>query len=133
MKYEKLSEEIIGAAMRVLNALKPGLDEKVYENALVVELTERGHTLEQQRPFPVHYRGVLVGRLVPDLIIDGKVIVDPKVATSFTETHLAKMLGYLAISGLELAMLLNFKESKLTWKRVIRSAPNAEDLPDPSG
>ena len=74
----------------------------------------------------------MVGRLVPDLIMDGSVIIDPKVVAAFTESHLAKMLGYLAISGLELAMLLNFKESRLTWKRVIRSAPNPEDLTGPS-
>jgi GxxExxY protein len=133
VKHEELSEEIIGAAMCVLNALKPGLDEKVYENALVVELKERGHTLEQQKSFPVYYRGVLVGRLVPDLIMDGIVVIDPKVAAAFTESHLAKMLGYLAITGLELAILLNFKESKLTWKRVIRSVPNSADSADARG
>jgi GxxExxY protein len=57
--------------------------------------------------------------LIPDLIVDGKVVVDPKVVTVFTETHIAQMLGYLNITGLEVALLLNFKESKLEWKRVI--------------
>ena len=64
--------------MTVLNALKPGLDEKLYENALVIELMARGRTVEQQRPFPVYYRGQYIGKLVPDLIVDGKVIVDPQ-------------------------------------------------------
>ena len=120
MKHEKLSHSIIGAAMAVLNELKPGLDERLYENALVLELQAQGHAVEQQRQFPVHYRNTLIGTLVPDLIIDGLVIVDPKVVSAFTDTHVAQMLGYLAISGLDLALLLNFKEAKLAWERVVR-------------
>ena len=92
--------------MAVLNELKPGLDEKLYENALVIELQTRGRRLEQQREYPVHYRGHLIGKLIPDLIVEGLVIVDPKVVTAFNETHLAQMLGYLNITGLEVALLL---------------------------
>jgi GxxExxY protein len=106
--------------MAALNELKPGLDEKLYENALMIELVARGHTVEQQREYPVYYRGHFIGKLVPDLIVDGKVIADPKVVTAFNDTHLAQMLGYLNITGLEVALLLNFKESKLQWKRVVR-------------
>ena len=120
MKHEELTHEIIGAAMAVLNELKPGLDEKLYENALVIELQTRERRVEQQREYPVHYRGQLIGKLVPDLIVEGLVIVDPKVVTAFNETHLAQMLGYLNITGLEVALLLNFKEAKLQWKRVVR-------------
>jgi len=120
MKHEQLTKEIIGAAMVVLNELKPGLDEKLYENALVLELAARGHAVEQQRDYPIHYRGHFIGKLVPDLIVDGKVIADPKVASAFNETHIAQMLGYLNITGLEVALLLNFKEAKLVWKRVVR-------------
>ncbi len=109
--------------MAVLNELRPGLDEKLYENALVIELVARGHTVEQQREFPVHYRGHFIGKLIPDLIVDGKVIVDPKVVTGFNDTHLAQMLGYLNITSLEVALLLNFKEAKLDWKRVVRGQP----------
>jgi len=119
MKHTDITRDIIGAAMAVLNELKPGLDEKLYENALVIELEARGHTVEQQREFPVHYRGKYIGKLVPYLIVDGQVIADPKVASAFSETHLAQMLGYLNITGLEVAILLNFKDAKLTWKRVV--------------
>lgn len=118
MLHEEITQDIIGAAMAVLNTLKPGLDEKLYENALVIELIARGHTVEQQRAFPVYYRGEYIGRLVPDLIVDGKVVVDPKVVSTFNDTHLAQMLGYLNITDLQLALLLNFKEVTLHWKRV---------------
>ena len=119
MKYEQLTGEIIGAAMAVLNELKPGLNEKLYENALVLELCARGHRPEQQREYPVYYRGHFIGKLIPDLIVDDCVIVDPKVLNAFTENQTAQMLSYLNITGLEVALLLNFKESKLTWRRFI--------------
>ena len=122
MKHHEITQGIIGAAIAVLNELKPGLDEKLYENALLIELLARGHTMEQQREFPVHYRGHFIGKLVPDLIVDGKVITDPKVVTAFNDTHIAQMLGYLNITGLEVALLLNFKEATLTWKRVVRGS-----------
>ncbi|MCC6415237.1 MAG: GxxExxY protein [Opitutaceae bacterium] len=120
MIHEKLSGEIIGAAMFVLNELGPGLDEKLYERALVIELRKRGHTVESQKSFPVYYSGELIGNLVPDIIVDGLVIADPKVVETFNETHIRQMIGYLAITKLQLALLLNFKHAKLQWKRVVR-------------
>ncbi len=122
MIHEKLSGEIIGAAMAVLNELGPGLDEKLYERALVIELKKRGHAIEQQKSFPVYYAGELIGNLVPDAIVDSLVIADPKVIEVFSDTHIRQMLGYLAITKLKLALLLNLKHAKLSWKRVVRSA-----------
>ena len=84
MIHEELSGKIIGAAMEVLNELKPGLDEKLYERALIIELKHRGHIVSVQRSFAVSYRGELIGNLVPDLIVDDAVIVDPKVISCFT-------------------------------------------------
>ena len=119
--HKELSHDIIGAAMTVLNTLKPGLDEKIYENALVIELRKRGHKADQQKQHSVLYEGQEVGRLIPDLIVDDAIIADPKVVTAFNESHIAQMIGYLAITGLQLALLLNFKEAKLQWKRVVRT------------
>ena len=79
--------------------------------------------IEQQRQYPVIYREVNVGTLIPDLIVDGSVIIDPKVVSAFTETHTAQMVGYLAITGLHLAILINFKNAKLEWKRIVRQDP----------
>ena len=112
MKHEELTRDIIGAAMAVLNELKPGLDEKLYENALVIELAARGHAVEQQREYPVHYRGHFIGKLIPDLMVEGKVIVDPKVVTAFNDTHLAQMLGYLSITGLEVALPVSSRAAR---------------------
>jgi GxxExxY protein len=118
--HPEISEVIIGSAMRVLNILKPGLDEKAYENALAIELRKRGHRVDQQKRFDVRYENQLVDTLVPDLIVDDLVIADPKVVEDFTPTHLAQMAGYLTITNLRLALLLNFKHVDLRWKRVIR-------------
>ena len=109
---------IIGAAIRVLDELKPGLDERLYENALVIELAKLGLRPEQQKNFPVHYDGKFIGKLIPDLIV-ADVVVDAKVVTAFTADHVAQMLGYLNITGLPLGLLLNFRYRKLQIKRVI--------------
>lgn len=131
MIHEELSGEIIGAAMEVLNGLKPGLDEKLYERALIIELRHRRHIVSAQRAFPVSYRDELIGNLTPDLIVDDAVIVDPKVVTCFTETHVAQMIGYLNITGLDLAILINFKNARLEWKRVLRpQEPDKDFRPD---
>ena len=114
----ELTGKIIGAAIKVLDALKPGLDEKLYENALVIELAKQGLQPEQQKSFPVHYDGKFIGKLIPDLIVKD-VVVDVKVVTTFTPDHVAQMLGYLNITGLPLGLLLNFRYRKLQIKRVI--------------
>ena len=118
--HSELSGIIIGVAMDVLNELRPGLDEKLYERAMVIALQARGYTVEVQPPYPVYFRRQLIGTLIPDLIVDRTIIVDPKVVTTFSETHVAQMIGYLNITGLEVALLVNFKNARLDWKRVVR-------------
>ena len=127
--HQELSGAIIGIAMEVLNDLKPGLDESLYERAMVIELRRRGYAVETQRSFPVFYRGELVGTLIPDLIVDSSIIVDPKVVSAFNEAHVAQMIGYLNITGLELALLLSFKNARLNWKRIVRQTASTE-VPD---
>lgn len=118
--HSELSGAVIGAAMKVLNTLKPGLDEKAYENAMVIELRQQGHRVDQQRRFDVLYAGQVVDTLIPDMIIDDLIIADPKVAEDFTPTHTAQMMGYLTITNLRLALLLNFKHADLRWRRIVR-------------
>ena len=131
MIQEELSGAIMGDGIDVLNELRPGLDEKLYERAMIIELKRRGDAVSIQGAFPVVYHGELIGNLIPDLIVDDAVIVDPKVAACFTDTHVAQMLGYLNITGLDLALLLNFKNARLEWKRVLRPRePVEKGMPD---
>lgn len=131
--HEELSGQIIGAAMEVLNELKPGLDEKLYERAMVIELRRLGYSVDAQRSFPVFYRTELIGDLIPDLIIDNSIIVDAKVVSCFNDTHVAQMIGYLSISGLELGLLFNFQGARLDWKRVVRQCKTEPNVPDLHG
>jgi GxxExxY protein len=124
--HRDLSEQIVGAAMLVLNTLGPGMSEKIYENALVIALHERGLRTNQQQGFVVEFHGKQVGLLRPDLIVEDLVIVDTKVVEGFNDDHMAKMLSYLAITKLELALLINFKFARLHWKRVVRTGVPVE-------
>jgi GxxExxY protein len=114
--HADLTESIIGSAMKVLNKLRPGLNEKAYENALVIELAKRPLRTQQQKRFQVMYDDIVVDTLVPDLIVEDCVIVDPKVVEEFTPTHVAQMIGYLAVTNLRVALLLNFKFADLRWR-----------------
>ena len=130
MMHEELSRNVIGAAMVVLNELKPGLDEKLYERAMIIELKHCRHSVSVQSSFPVSYRGELIGNLIPDLIVDNALIVDPKVVSCFTDTHVAQMIGYLNITHLDLALLINFKNARLGSKRVVRpQEPGERSIP----
>ncbi len=122
--FDPTSNAVIGSAHRVLYKLKPGLDEKLYERALGIELRRKGFNVEFHREFPVYYEGHHIGTLIPDMIVED-VIVDPKVVSAFNETHLAQMLGYLNITGLDISLLLNFKHAKLGIKRVMRFENNS--------
>jgi GxxExxY protein len=82
----QLTEMIIGAAYTVLNTLKPGLDEKLYERALVIELAKMGLKCDAQKQYPVHYREQLIGTLVPDLIVEERIVVDAKVVSDFNDS-----------------------------------------------
>ena len=113
-----LTQLIIGAAMAVHRALGPGLDEKIYENALGIELAAQSLSFTQQQQFPVFYREQCVGKLITDLIIENKVIIETKVAVAISDIHIAQTLSYLSISGLQIGLILNFKTASLTFKRV---------------
>ena len=132
MKHEKITRAIIGAAMKVYSRLRPGLDESFYEKALVIELARMGLRVENQRAYPVHYEGHFLGKLIPDLIVEEAVVAGPKVVKEFNETHISQMLGYLNVTGLEVALLLNFKHASLQWKRVVTGASEQYDESQPS-
>jgi GxxExxY protein len=116
--YAEETHAIIGCAFEVLNDIGHGLHEKIYENALVVEFELRDITYSQQEEFDVLYKTVPVGKYVPDLISHEKIVVDTKTIEKITEHERGKMLNYLKITGLKVGLIINFKHSKLEWKRV---------------
>ena len=113
------TEKIIGFAFEVLNEIGHGLNEKLYENSLVVLFKLNGIAFDQQRRFPVFFRNVEVGEFIPDLIAFGSVIVDAKVMDRITDHERGQMLNYLRITKLRVGLILNFKNARLEWERVV--------------
>ena len=111
--------QIVGSAIEVLNEIGHGLHEKPYENALAVEFGIRNIPFQQQVNFDVLYKGHKVGLFVPDLIAFGTVVVDTKVIDRITDVERGKMLNYLRITKLRVGVILNFKNPKLEWERII--------------
>jgi GxxExxY protein len=110
---------IIGCAFEVLNELGHGLNEKCYENALVVEFRLRGIGLTQQCQFAVLYKKERVGLFVPDLIACDQVIVDAKVIDRIADVERGQILNYLRITKLRVGLILNFKHPRLEWERIV--------------
>jgi GxxExxY protein len=113
------TEKIIGFSFDVLNEIGHGLDEKIYENSLVVLLKSNEIAFDQQRRFSVFFRNVQVGEFVPDLIVFGSVIVDTKVIDRITDHERGQMINYLRITGLHVGLILNFKKTRLGWERIV--------------
>lgn len=120
LPYQELTGNVISAAIAVHQELRPGLDEKLYERALCIELAERGIHFEQQPKYEASYKGKFLGHFIPDLVMENQLIVDAKCADSFTAAHDAQMIGYLNITGLDIALLLNFKVWPLGKRRILR-------------
>jgi len=113
------TEKIIGFAFDVLNEVSHGLNEKIYENSLTVLFKLNNIVFDQQRRFPVFFRGVEVGEFVPDLIAFGSVIVDTKVIDRIADHERGQMLNYLRITKLRVGLILNFKNARLEFERVV--------------
>ena len=107
-RHSDLTEKVIGAFYKVYNALGYGFSEKVYENALALELRQLGLLVEQQKQILVYYAGQVVGEYLADLVVNGVVIVELKAVRQLAEEHEAQLLNYLKATPIEVGLLLNF-------------------------
>jgi GxxExxY protein len=119
LPHHELTGKVIAAAIAVHKEMRPGLDEKPYERALCIELAERGIFFEQQPRYEATYKGRILGHMVPDLVVERALIVDAKCVDAFAPVHDAQMIGYLNITGLDIALLLNFKTWPLGKRRIL--------------
>ena len=117
---EALVEKVIGAAYEVSNVLGAGFLEKIYERALMEELNLRGIRVKAQAPYPVAYKGKLIGTYAADLVVEDRLLVEVKCVDAFSNEHLAQCINYLKVSRLHLALLINFRRPKVEWRRVVR-------------
>ena len=116
---EKLTERTIGSAFEVLNELGHGFPEAIYQKALAHELTQSGISVEQQVPFKVRYKGVLVGNYYADIVVDKRVIIELKAVEKLVPAHVGQVLNYLRAGNLDVGLLLNFAKPKLEYRRVL--------------
>lgn len=117
--YGDLVGQIVGAPFEVHNVLGYGFLEKVYENALVVELAKRGVKVDAQKALQVKYKDAIVGDYVADLIVEDKVIVELKAEDTYNKQHEAQLLNYLKATGLKVGVLINFGRTKCEFKRLV--------------
>ncbi len=118
--HSEITKIIIGASFEIWNELGYGFLEKVYENAMMVELGIRDVHVIQQTEIDVSYKNRIVGHYVPDLFVEKKVIVELKAEKTYKSKHEAQLLNYLKASGIQIGLLLNFGENKVEFKRMIR-------------
>jgi GxxExxY protein len=116
--YNDLTEKIIGCAYRVYNELGSGFLEKIYENALKIELEEEGLRVSQQEKIDVHYKGILIGDYIADLLVEDKIIIELKAVNELATVHENQLVNYLKATGMKLGLLINFG-NKLKIKRKI--------------
>jgi GxxExxY protein len=129
MKDDELTQKIIGCAYKVHNALGPGFLEKVYENSLRIELERLGLEVKQQEPIKVSYDGQVVGEYYADLWVAGRVVIELKAAQMLVKQHEVQLVNYLAATGIDSGLLLNFGTS-VQVKRKFREYKPRESLID---
>jgi len=116
--YEELTGRILKCAFHVQNTLGCGFLEKVYENALVVALEREGIAALQQVPIKVHYKDVLVGDYITDIIVERSVLLEIKATEDNPPIHVAQVLNYLKATSLRVGLLINFGRPKLFYRRL---------------
>ena len=118
LRYEQETYQIIGAAMKVHNELGPGFTEKVYQEALAIEFSERGIPYEREKEIHATYKGiVLEGTYIPDFICYDKIIVELKAVKELDDVHRSQAINYAKVAGYRLSLLINFGESSLIKER----------------
>jgi len=118
MKHADLTEKIIQVFYRVYNTLGYGFLERVYENAMLIELANIGLLVERQKNIKVFYAGKEVGDYFADLIVEKKVIIELKAAVNISKEHEMQLINYLKATNIEVGLLLNFGK-KPEFKRKV--------------
>jgi GxxExxY protein len=108
MLHEEITSQVIAAFYAVYNTLGYGFLEKVYENALLLELQKRGVKAHRQIPIQVRYEGVVIGQYFADVLIEDKVVIELKAVEQIVKAHENQLVNYLKATDLEVGLILNF-------------------------
>jgi GxxExxY protein len=127
MELNDITYAIRGAVFEVNKILGHGFLEKVYENALIIELRMQGLKCESQVPLKVHYKDNLVGEYIADILVEDRVIVELKAVENLEKVHEAQLLNYLKVTGVKVGLLVNMKYPKAEIKRMVFDLPEGHD------
>ena len=128
MTINEITQKIIGAAYTVGNELGSGFLEKVYENAMMIELEKLGVKAKNQFPLKVYYKGIVVGDYIADLFVENSVIVELKSTKNTDGIHKAQVLNYLKASNKQVGLLINFGTPRVTVERIANGVEDTEDI-----
>ena len=117
---DQLISEIIECAKRIRRQLGPGFLEKVYKNAMIVELRKLKLTYEAEKLIQVLYDGIVVGEYRTDIIIEGRLILELKATQDLSIANEVQLVNYLTSTGIDDGLLINFGSDKLQFKRKYR-------------
>ena len=122
--YEELTEQIIGCAFKVYNAMGFGYLESVYERCLLIELRKTGLTAESKIPITVFYEKQIVGEFIADILVEDAIIVELKSVRQLSKIHEMQLVNYLVATQKDLGLLINFGEEKVEVRRKVRVLEN---------
>ena len=121
MDIETLVKIIIDCARMVRAAFSPGFEEKIYKNAMLVELRHRGLSVETEVPFTVYYKDTPIGHYKADIIVEKQVVVELKAVSSIIPIHEVQLVNHLNITGIETGLLINFGADAIQIKRMFKN------------
>lgn len=116
----ELTRNILGCCFEVMKELGPGFQERIYKNALLIAMKQKGLQVEIEKPFEVIFRNKVVGRYNADLVVGKMVIIELKCCENLIREHQAQLFNYLKISELPIGLLINFRHRKLEYQRLHR-------------
>ena len=118
--YKEEAFKVVGICMKIHQTLGMGLKEINYKDAMEIEFIDDALPYDREKKFSVRYKDkVLRNPYIADFLVFDSIILEVKSASAIIETHMAQALSYLAVSGLKLALVINFGERSLTWKRIV--------------
>ena len=117
--YTELTEKIIGCAFKVYNQLGAGFLEKIYENALAIELKDAGLSAQQQYPIKVYYNEIVIGDYIADMVVEDRVIIELKAVNNLAKAHEVQLVNYLKATKIEVGLLINFGDTISVKRKVL--------------
>jgi GxxExxY protein len=124
-----LTERVLGAVFEVSNTLGAGFLEKIYQRALLRELSLLGIRATAEASFTVTYKGHAVGEYFADILAEDVLVVELNCVERLSSEHTAQCVNYLRASGRTVCLLVNFQKPKVEWKRIVHGFP----IPEPPG